>query len=178
MQIVFVPEDRHWITTHLKNGEVLIYDSNFSGKLTPTVERCLVDLYKDCVTEDGLLVTVPPFQQQTTGSVNCGVFAIAAAFHAAEGNFKFRRTCLDEALMRDHLSDCFELGVMASFPTSQDRARRNAVQNILIPVNCTCRRADSVDDMIQCDKCDSWYHFKCVNVATPPVGSWICDSCL
>ena len=119
------------------------------------MEQCLVDLYNDCVTEDRLLVTVPPFQQQTTGTVNCGGFAIAAAFHAAEGPFNFRRTCFDEAIMRDHLSDCFELGVMASFPTSQERGRRHAIQNILIPVDCTCGRADSVDDIIQCDKCDS-----------------------
>lgn len=32
--------------------------------------------------------------------------------------------------------------------------------------NCKgCNRQDEVDDMVQCDKCETWWHFSCANRA-------------
>ncbi len=38
------------------------------------------------------------------------------------------------------------------------------------------------DEMIQCDKCDEWYHYKCVNLTPKMVKAigddeWICRNC-
>lgn len=41
-----------------------------------------------------------------------------------------------------------------------------------------CSRPDEVDDMVQCDKCDAWHHFGCVNVdASVKDASWTCERC-
>ena len=39
------------------------------------------------------------------------------------------------------------------------------------------QRPDSFDEMIQCDKCDTWYHFKCAKVKEDPLEDWFCSSC-
>ncbi|XP_055922143.1 uncharacterized protein LOC129953216 [Eupeodes corollae] len=47
--------------------------------------------------------------------------------------------------------------------------------------NCVkCDREDSFDEMVQCDKCDHWYHFVCADVHGDDVEDkeWICPKCL
>ena len=41
--------------------------------------------------------------------------------------------------------------------------------NILIPVYCHCGRPDSLDEMIQCDGCDTWFHFQCAHIKEPQI---------
>ena len=44
VQILFVPERKHWVATAYRDGEVLLYDSLFPGSLTPSTEEQLVRL--------------------------------------------------------------------------------------------------------------------------------------
>ena len=64
VQILFVPERKHWVTTAYHNGEVLLYDSLFPGYLTPSTEEQLVRIYRPAVKDSCLLVTAIPVQQQ------------------------------------------------------------------------------------------------------------------
>ncbi|KAG9145128.1 hypothetical protein Leryth_008916 [Lithospermum erythrorhizon] len=41
---------------------------------------------------------------------------------------------------------------------------------------CICRRPYDQRPMVACDKCDEWYHFDCVNLATAPK-VYICPAC-
>lgn len=46
---------------------------------------------------------------------------------------------------------------------------------------CICRKAYSSGGMVGCDKCDEWYHFKCIGVSKEYVDAqpeWFCDKCL
>ncbi|XP_073836062.1 uncharacterized protein isoform X2 [Musca autumnalis] len=46
--------------------------------------------------------------------------------------------------------------------------------------NFNCNKCNEVDndDMVQCDKCDKWYHFNCVGVNSGVSEvSWSCDGC-
>ncbi|XP_073821452.1 uncharacterized protein [Musca autumnalis] len=46
--------------------------------------------------------------------------------------------------------------------------------------NFNCNKCNEVDndDMVQCDKCDKWYHFNCVGVnSSVSEVSWSCDGC-
>ncbi|XP_073814325.1 uncharacterized protein [Musca autumnalis] len=46
--------------------------------------------------------------------------------------------------------------------------------------NYNCNKCSEVanDDMVQCDKCDKWYHFNCVGVnSSVSEVSWSCDGC-
>ena len=85
VQIMFVKERRHWITTSLTDNEVRLYDSCYNGRLSSSVELQIMQLYQQAVTDAGLVVTVFPIQQQR-GTNNCGLLSIAAAVHVANGD--------------------------------------------------------------------------------------------
>ncbi|XP_062557405.1 uncharacterized protein LOC134222277 [Armigeres subalbatus] len=43
---------------------------------------------------------------------------------------------------------------------------------------CKCCRELDTDDMVQCDRCDGWYHYECVGVTDEVVDqSWSCANC-
>ena len=37
-----------------------------------------------------------------------------------------------------------------------------------IPSYCNCGAPDSMDEMIQCDNCDKWWHFQCAKIKDTP----------
>ena len=85
-----------WIATAYHHRQVYIYDSLFTGSLTPSTEEQLVRLYRpamrnNCqpaVRNNCLMVTAVSVQQQE-GGVDCGLFNIAAAYHSAvSGDFR------------------------------------------------------------------------------------------
>ena len=55
---MFDKERKHWIATHYQNGKVKVYDSCFSGSLSPSIREMLVHLYRPAVRDNGLVVTV------------------------------------------------------------------------------------------------------------------------
>ena len=172
VQILFIEERQHWIATSYTMDEVRLYDSCFNGRLSPTAELQMVQLYQPALTPTGLVVTVIPIQQQSQQN-NCGVFSIAAAFHAAAGG-DLGSLSFDERRMRPHLIQCFEEGKIAPFPLSPSSPKKRAnAQNIVIPVNCQCRRPDSWEQMVACDSCDNWFHFSCANIEDAPLGFFI-----
>ena len=61
---LFEEERQHWITTAYINGEVQLYDSCFTGKIYPSIEKQMVQLYKQAMSATGLVVCAMPFQQQ------------------------------------------------------------------------------------------------------------------
>ena len=80
MQILFVEERQHWVTTAVQKGEICIYDSCFNGVLAPSTELQIAQMYGDAADSHGLLVSVATFQQQELTNT-CDLFAIAAAYH-------------------------------------------------------------------------------------------------
>ena len=116
---MFVEERHHWIATLFTDNEVRLYDGCYNGRLSPSVELQIVQLYQQAVTDTGLVVTVTPFQQQQSESNNCGLFCIAAAVHVAEGE-DVCSISFDETKLRSHLITCFEQGKLSCFPTGED----------------------------------------------------------
>ena len=47
---MFNKERKHWIATHYQNGKVKVYDSCFSGSLSPSIREMLVCLYIDLLS--------------------------------------------------------------------------------------------------------------------------------
>ena len=70
--------------TALIDGDVHLYDSSFQGQLTASAELQIAQMYRPLIAQHGLLLAVVPMQQQEEGSNNCGLFNIAAAYHAAK----------------------------------------------------------------------------------------------
>ena len=65
VQILFVPEHNHWVTSSYHGKEVRLYVSCFNGRLTPSLEEKLVRIYRLLVDKKQLMVTAVPVQQQT-----------------------------------------------------------------------------------------------------------------
>ncbi len=143
-----------------------------------SAELQITQLYQPLISQQALLVTIIPVQQQSPGSNNCGLFSIAAAYHAAKGN-NIETITLNENKMRSHLIRCFEKQKLTAFPKGKQtgEVRRPKWQYIAIPVYCPCQRPDSLDQMIQCDKCKTWNHFQCAKIKEAPLGDWFCTMC-
>ena len=52
-------------------------------------------------------------------------------------------------------------------------------KHLFIPVYCICGLPESYDsDMISCDRCEQWFHFRCMHIQTPPPETWFCSDCI
>ena len=60
MQIHFVKERQHWVASSYQNGQVKLYDSLFNGKIAPSLEVQLAQLYRPNITNSHILVTAEP----------------------------------------------------------------------------------------------------------------------
>ena len=151
IQIFHDSERNHWISTSFQDGEVKLYDSHFRGGISSCLELQIVQMYSPLVSASsgGLLVSVVPLQQQSSRSLNCGPFCIAAGYHAASGDDLGSLT-FDECKLRQHLVNCFETEELAPFPLAPPEmtVRRAEQKHVLIEVNCKCGRPDSFQDMV------------------------------
>ncbi len=68
----------HWVASSYIDGRVKLYDSLFNGKLTPSIETQLVQLYRPAIRRGALMVTAESVQQ-LSGAIDCGGFSIAFA---------------------------------------------------------------------------------------------------
>ena len=177
----------HWVTSSSVGGSLAVYDSRFSGKLSTSLQCQLATIYKLMILreEDGevvdphILVHVPNLPQQQ-GVADCGVYAIAYAFHAARGD-SLEDIEFEQDKMRQHLAKCLTKQKLTPFPHSQRRAPVPPYPWFPyqeIEVFCTCEMPECLDNMIQCDGCEEWYHMACVGLKTPPpdTDSWHCST--
>ena len=137
----------------------------------------MLELYHTAMAEGstGLLVQCNRTQQQS-GKYDCGMFAIALAYHMAAGD-NIEQLSLDQSKLRVHLVRCFERKRLSRFPKTKDGVQRSDIRNICIVSYCKCRRPDSWNDMLQCDGCESWFHLKCARLRRAPIGYWYCIDC-
>ena len=100
LQFHFESEQEHWLATSYINGDVQLYDSKFTRKLLRSLELQICQIYQNAVVNGSLLVAV----QQQTGSIECGVMAIANAYHAICGDDLSKLRFAEVDSMRNHLS--------------------------------------------------------------------------
>ena len=88
IQMLYVPEQQHWVATSYMDAELKLYDSIFTGELTRSLEEQLVRIYSPLAQDESLDITAVSVHQQS-GETDCGLFATAFALHAAmRKNFK------------------------------------------------------------------------------------------
>ncbi len=109
--------------TSLINGEISVYDSCFTGSLTPSVELQISQVYRPLIRSNWLIVYVEPLQQQERRN-NCRVFSIAAAYHTAMKDDVSTRVFAEDK-MRSHLVRCFEKGKLSRFPCTKKITSRH-----------------------------------------------------
>ena len=97
--------------------------------------------------------------KKQTGSVDCGVFSIAFAYHAALGE-NVGRIMFAQQEMRQHLVQCFYARKLTPFPKESKKVHRCRKRHLFIPLYCTCGFPESYDShMISCDGCEQWFHY-------------------
>ena len=123
-----------------------------------------------------------PVQQQT-GTLDCGLFTIAYAVELCKGNdpvdVKFSQN-----EMRHHLISCLQMGKFESFSRMKRRIKQTQMKDeyLIYAVYCFCRYPDIYDKkMIECPKCQEWYHYSCVGlkieIALKVARDWYCSRC-
>ena len=171
---MYEDERKHWITTCCRNGKVEVYDSCFTGSLSPSIREMLVRLYRPFLRDDCLVVTMKPIPQQK-GASDCGLFAISAAFQSAAG---LRSSTLMQEKLRQHVEELFHSGEVTPFPVAANRAKNsNKTKHIVIRVYCMCKLPEEYDrHMVECEQCKTWCHYKCVGIKRKPK-SFVCATC-
>ena len=156
----------HWVTSSSLGHEVVVYDSKLRrGKLNSTLTHQLCLIYRTLIKVEintGHLIVQFPYTPKQKGGSDCGVFAIAFAFHAAMGDnisgFQF-----DQLKMRRHLMKCLRKQNFTPFPILDKQSKiPKKVRTEKIDVYCTCLMPDTYGDMVQCENCHKWFHIKCV----------------
>ena len=67
--------------------------------------------------------------------------------------------------LRVHLKQCFERETLEPFPVSKTRrVKDRTAKEIAFSIYCKCQLPEPEDGskMVQCKKCQEWYHLKCL----------------
>ena len=107
----------HWLTSTMQEGQVIVYDSKSCRGLSQDMEQQLKAIY------GGSRSVVIPHIAQQHGSKDCGLFAIAHAWHLAQDD-KPQDLVFEQKKMREHLINCFDSVQLRPFPHTQKRATR------------------------------------------------------
>lgn len=169
----------HWVCVSSYKGEVCLFDS---GNLEVTRDLLLqiACMFRSSGSE--LNINRQPVQQQT-GTLDCGLFTIAFAIELCLANDP-AEMMFSQDEMRHHLVSCFERGNFESFPRMKCGIKRARTKNecMTYAVYCFCRYPDIYDaKMIECPKCQEWYHYSCVELkmegGLKVVSDWYCSRC-
>ena len=167
------------MATSYHQDEIRLYDSKSSPKLNDSLQEQIAAIYKEAANGNTLTVKAIPVQQQT-GGVDCGLFSIAYAYHAALGE-DLQRITFDQSKMRNHFIACLNQKCLKPFPPALERSeiKRNKARIFHIHLICICKLPESSDsNLIQCDQCREWYHFRCVNIEQKCIpDTWLCSGC-
>ena len=175
--------ESHWVTSFQTKGRVFLLDSARirGNKKYNAPESLQIQLSSMYATKGrNLEICIPDIMRQSLG--NCGVHAIANAVYLciygqAPTNITFRMG------MRQHLVTCLENGMFTEFKFSRNSEKLSSSECafLTIEINCPCRLPNFFDDMIQCDNCKLWFHYKCQNI--PDIqqieerAKFFCSSC-
>ena len=158
----------HWVSTIFHRGNIYLLDSLGSERKDDVI---IPDGLKIQISQiygrekDEILIKIPEVMKQNN-SIDCGLYAIAFVT-----SYCFRQKLCFELIsdsnkLRSHLLECFENNRISEFPlTSKTISTREKKKDKTIKLQnyCLCNLPGCFDDMVQCDKCKTWYHKFCVN---------------
>ena len=128
----------HWVASVKVEGQIYLFDSLFSGNLSPSLQIQLASLYGGDFNT--ITVRVPSIQQQNN-SVDCGLFAIANIVQFCYGYYIGKDLIkFDVEFLREHLVHCLERQHMTPFPRIETKAKLNKKKTIYVDISCDCTK--------------------------------------
>ena len=115
--------------------------------------------------EDDIQVRFMDVQRQS-GTMDCGLFAVAFATCLSSGVQP--GTCtIKQQNMRKHLYQCLQISKMDMFPIIKCRRGPIVKSSDIISVYCVCcmPECSTFGIMVKCSICEKWYHVSCVCVS-------------
>jgi len=150
----------HWAVLHLVNKDIYFYDSAYTHIADNTLQ-VIAHLVKS--NEQSIDIKLMNISKQC-GSVDCGLYAIATvtclALATDPTTIVFRQN-----EMRSHLITILETQKILMFPIQKRRKPINSISKVVqCNLFCVCRLPNEDEDMACCDKCEEWYHYKCLGI--------------
>ena len=113
------------------------------------------------------------------GVVDCGLYALANATALCQGELPQSMEYI-QGEMRQHLTNCIEQSCPCAFPSVCRDTFCDSLKSKSVSIHCSCRLpADK--RMIQCCKCEDWYHEDCEVVEDRAWNEedypWLCKKC-
>jgi hypothetical protein len=172
----------HWVVSvkSTEKGRLYVLDSLYHQNLSSSLDIQLAKIY-GCGKKK-LVVHVPHTQQQSPGTVDCGVFAVANIVEFCINGFKeldqlSHNWNFNMSLAREHLKSCLQQQQFTPFPKVYlAKEQFMNVDRHNIDLFCTCSLPETFGDMVSCDRCNMWYHQGCLGKTTFN-SPWCCSSC-
>ena len=167
----------HWITvTNIgcSANHYNIYDSIPSGDIPlRAIQQICSIIFSDA---NKIQLNFPAVQSQRGGN-DCGLFSIAFAVTLCSG-FDPSDLQYDQQFFRSHLMDCIKNRCITPFPcTKQKKKRHQTIPPQVITLFCYYRQPED-GKMVQCDRCDQWFHEECVDIPSNICEiEWSCPTC-
>lgn len=165
------PVGQHWLVSAAVRNQVQVYDSLLPGGSTPlALRQQLAAIYRTfCRGPDGVIDVQLKCAQKQQRAVDGGLFAIANAVSLASG-INPADIQYNHKMMRAHLHMCLTKRKLKTFPHTQRKSRGIIAERCeILSKYCICHQYKEGCDMVQCDKCQGWYHCSCVNVSATMV---------
>ena len=87
----------------------------------------------------------------------------------------------DQAKIRQHLVKCFKNKQFTPFPHTVEPSPflQSFFPAHSIELFCDCELPEAYDNMVECEKCEKWFHLTCVGLKSipPPQKEWLCKVC-
>ncbi len=163
----------HWAALQV-NGkdDICYYDSLYDSLSQDTFEVIAQLVHSD---NPVLNVKIMNMARQN-GSTDCALFALATLTCICLG-MDPQTAVFDQDELRSHYISMLESEIVASFPIKKRRRFSNPYKLDDCPIYCYCRLPDDGHKMIACDRCDEWYHLRCIEIDKENY-LWYCKKCL
>jgi len=171
----------HWVCVSSNDSKTINLLDSLNVKITRSLLLQIASVFKPDKAASKLYINRLCVHQQS-GTLDCGLFAIAFAVEICRGNNP-REVEFVQTKMRDHLLTCLELRRFELFPRKKcqlkNKLARDESKVFSTRLYCFCRYPETYDkQMVECSSCKEWYHFSCIGVSTRDVeGNWLCSRC-
>lgn len=139
LQTVHSHSQQHWVTVTsigCAQGSLRVYDSMYRN-----LDEISLSQIASFVTVDpirGLIIDFAEFQKQRN-KMDCGLYAVAAAFSLTLGK-DASQDHYDDMKLRSHLHSCLERSALEEYPKYSGTVLKRQDKRIMAYVCCVCKR--------------------------------------